>query len=110
LGSVIRPIAGVGRPASILENTNALVKRRALLPSILNDLLAVETDVKTEEVLYEDLYARIARMKKEIESAEDCLADRDFLQCAARLQHAGSETKFDNLHLNIMDSMSGTDS
>ena len=76
----------------------------------LTNLLAVEADMKTTEVLYEDLYARIIRMKKEIESAEGCLADRDFLQCAVRLQQAGGETAFDNLHLNIMDSMSGTDS
>ena len=66
--------------------------------------------MKTTEVLYEDLRSRICRMKKEIESAEDCLADRDFLQCAVRLQEAGSAVAFDNLHLNIMDSMSGTDS
>ena len=66
--------------------------------------------METTEVLYEDLHSRICRMKKEIESAESCLADRDFLQCAVRLQQAGSETAFDNLHLNIMDSMSGTGS
>ncbi|KXJ57853.1 MAG: hypothetical protein AXW15_00030 [Neptuniibacter sp. Phe_28] len=66
--------------------------------------------MKTTEVLYEDLLGRIGRMKKEIESAEGCLVDRDYLQCAVRLQQAGSEAAFDNLHLNIMDSMSGTDS
>jgi hypothetical protein len=66
--------------------------------------------MKATEVLYEDLYARIGRMKKEIESAEGCLADRDFLQCAVRLQQAGSDANFDNLHLNIMDSMSSQDS
>lgn len=63
--------------------------------------------MKTTEVLYEDLNARIARMKKEIEGAEECLADRDYLQCAVRLQQAGSEANFDTLHMNIMDSMSG---
>lgn len=65
--------------------------------------------MKTTEVLYEDLHSRISRMKKEIESAEDCLAERDYFQCAIRLQEAGSAAEFDNLHLNIMDSMSGTD-
>ncbi|MGY8872193.1 MAG: hypothetical protein ACKVJE_17280 [Pseudomonadales bacterium] len=62
--------------------------------------------MKTSEVLYENLYARIKRIKKEVESAEDCLANRDFLQCAERLQQAGSETNFDQLHLHIMDSIS----
>lgn len=66
--------------------------------------------MNTKEVLYEDLYARIARVKKEIKSAEECLLDGDFLRCAARLQQAGSETSFDTLHLNIMDSMSDTGS
>jgi hypothetical protein len=78
-----------------------------------SQLLAGGTErlgMKTTEVLYEDLYARIGRMKKEIESAEGCLTNRDFLQCAVRMQSAGDEARFDNLHLNIMDSMSGQDS
>ena len=61
--------------------------------------------MKTTEVIYEDLNARISRMKESISSAESCLSERDFLQCAVRLQDAGSEAGFDNLHLNIMDSM-----
>lgn len=56
--------------------------------------------MKTTEVLYEDLLGRIGRMKKEIESAEGCLADCDYLQCAVRLQQVGSEAAFDNLHCN----------
>ena len=63
--------------------------------------------MKISEVLYEDLIARIKRIRKEIDSAEGCLIeDQDYLQCAVRLQQAGSDTEFDNLHLNIMDSMS----
>ena len=65
--------------------------------------------MKTTEVLYDDLGARINRMRVELTSAENCLIDRDYLQCAVRLQQAGSEAVFDNLHLNIMDSMSNKD-
>jgi len=63
--------------------------------------------MKAEDILYKDLLERIEKVKEEIKSAEGCLNDLNFLQCAVRLQKAGKETNFDTLHLNIMDSMSG---
>ena len=65
--------------------------------------------MEISEVLTEDLQGRIHRMKKEIESASLCLEDGDYLQCAIRLQDAAMEASFDDLHLSIMDSMSGNE-
>ena len=61
--------------------------------------------METTEVIYDDLHLRINRLKDIISSAEDSLESKDYIQCAVRLQDAMIETKFDTLHLNIMDSM-----
>ena len=62
--------------------------------------------MKTEKILEDDLSARIERMQASIWSANACLDDNDFLQCAVRLQDAAKEAQFDDLIMNIYDSMS----
>jgi len=57
-------------------------------------------------IIYDELDARIGRIKREIDSASDCLANRDYMQCAVRLQSLSSEAQFDEITMRIMDSTS----
>ncbi len=62
--------------------------------------------MKTSEVIFEALNERIMLMKDQISSAETLLVNRDYLQCAVRLQCAAKEAEFDNLLMSVFDSMS----
>lgn len=66
--------------------------------------------MSTEAVLYHDLTGRIKQMRQAVDAAESCLvSDRDYLQCAVRLQDAAAIATFDQLLLLVMDSISEVD-
>ncbi|WP_461521578.1 hypothetical protein [Porticoccus sp.] len=60
----------------------------------------------TQEVCRDYLDGQIKSMEALIRSAEECLDDGDFLQCAVRMEEASSKARFDNLLMAVFDSMS----
>lgn len=63
----------------------------------------------TKEVIRQELQTRMARIEALNNQARDLLEKGDFLQSAVRLQKLAEQGQFDNLLLNIFDSMSATD-
>ena len=70
-------------------------------------LTTEQTEKMWAEHVYEELHARIARMKKEIDVAESFLSRRDFAQCALSLHEAGNESVIDSSYLNLINVLSG---
>lgn len=61
--------------------------------------------MKTEDVLEQELKARMARMEAMLRQAFDLLEKRDYLQCAVRIQEAGQQGQFDTALMNVFDAM-----
>jgi hypothetical protein len=64
--------------------------------------------MKTEDVVRQELQSRISQAEMCLESAKDCLKEKDYLQCAVRLQMAAEQGQFSELLMNVFDSLAAS--
>lgn len=64
--------------------------------------------MKTEDVVKQELEARIGQVELCLKSAKDCLKENNFLQCAVRLQMAAEQGQFSELLMNVFDSLAAS--
>ena len=62
--------------------------------------------MKTNDLCKEELQKRIDAMLELLKAAQDCLDEKDYLQCAARLQLAAENGVFSEFQMSVFDSMS----
>ena len=63
---------------------------------------------RTQKVCHDSLSDKIAKCRLILQTAENCLKDNDYLQCAAHLEEVGKEIHFDEFVMNIFDAMGVT--
>jgi hypothetical protein len=64
--------------------------------------------MKTEEIVRQELQGRINQVHMLLASAKDCLTEKDYLQCAVRLQMAAGQGEFSELLMNVFDSLTAS--
>ena len=62
--------------------------------------------MKTKDICKQALNERISSMEGLIKSAKQCLKDDDCLQCAVRLEKVAEHGRFDEIIMNVFDSVS----
>lgn len=71
--------------------------------------MEIDKLLKLKELLREELNSRIEAMRLELNSAESCLSEDDFIRCARSLEAAAVRGSFDNMFLGVLETMSGPD-
>ena len=61
--------------------------------------------MSAKNIIIEELGQRIITMKNLISSAELCLQDEDYVQCAVRLEMAANQGKFDDFMMRIFEAL-----
>ena len=64
--------------------------------------------MNTKQTIEDELGNRIEAMKNFLVAAQECLDEKNYLQCAARLEMAAEQGKFPQFMMDIFDSESGT--
>ena len=60
---------------------------------------------RTNILTNDKLFDRIESIKQKLEVAETILGEKDYLQCAIRIQEIEKLTKFDNFTLDLLDAI-----